>query len=164
MITLYRVDERLIHGQTMIKLLPSYPCDAIIIVDDKIAKNNQMKMVYQSVLPTNVKLYVFDTQKALRKLPEAEISKKKYYVITKEISEYEKLLEGGYRVNRPITVSCANKKEGSVSINSGFALLPEEIGVYNRLDDAGYNFEILTLISRVPQSWKTFRTQIKKEG
>lgn len=164
MITLYRVDERLIHGQTMIKLLPNYPCDGIIIVDDKIAVNNQMKMVYQSVLPSNVKLHVFDTRKALRKLPEAAASKKKYYVITKEISVYEKLLEGGYRVEQAITVSCANKKEGSVSINSGFALLPGEIEVYNRLDDAGYHFEILTMISKVPQSWKNFREQMKKEG
>ena len=39
MITLYRIDDRLVHGQTMIKLLPNYPCDGIIIVNDEIAKN-----------------------------------------------------------------------------------------------------------------------------
>ncbi|MBI0151488.1 PTS sugar transporter subunit IIB, partial [Bifidobacterium sp. M0353] len=27
MISLYRIDDRIIHGQTMIKLLPQYPCD-----------------------------------------------------------------------------------------------------------------------------------------
>ena len=52
MITLYRIDDRLVHGQTMIKLLPNYPCDGIIIVNDEIAKNEQMKAIYQSVLPS----------------------------------------------------------------------------------------------------------------
>ena len=50
MITLYRIDDRLVHGQTMIKLLPNYPCDGIIIVNDEIAKNEQMIKVYCLVL------------------------------------------------------------------------------------------------------------------
>jgi len=85
MITLYRIDDRLVHGQTMIKLLPNYPCDGIIIVNDEIAKNEQMKAIYQSVLPSTVKLHVFDVTKASKKLEEAQKSGKKYYIITKLI-------------------------------------------------------------------------------
>ena len=155
MITLYRIDDRLVHGQTMIKLLPNYPCDGIIIVNDEIAKNEQMKAIYQSVLPSTVKLHVFDVTKASKKLEEAQKSGKKYYIITKNVTDYERLYELGWVVKEPITVSCCSKKENSIAINNGFFLLPEEIRTYNRLD--GYEFEIMTMVSKVPSSWKSFK-------
>lgn len=157
MITLYRIDNRLVHGQTMIKLLPNYPCDGIIIVNDDIAKNERMKAIYQSVLPSTVKLHVFDVIKASKKLEEAQKSGKKYYIITKNVTDYERLYELGWVVKEPITVSCCSKKENSIAINNGFFLLPEEIRTYNRLDDLGYEFEIMTMISKVPSSWKSFK-------
>ena len=43
MFSLFRIDDRLVHGQTMIKLLPNYPSDGIIIINDEIAENAQMK-------------------------------------------------------------------------------------------------------------------------
>ena len=110
MITLYRIDDRLVHGQTMIKLLPNYPCDGIIIVNDEIAKNEQMKAIYQSVLPSTVKLHVFDVTKASKKLEEAQKSGKKYYIITKNVTDYERLYELGWVVKEPITVRCCSKK------------------------------------------------------
>jgi PTS system mannose-specific IIB component len=71
MFSLFRIDDRLVHGQTMIKLLPNYPCDGIIIINDEIAENAQMKSIYQSVLPGNVKLYVFNFENAVKKLCES---------------------------------------------------------------------------------------------
>ena len=70
MFSLFRIDDRLVHGQTMIKLLPNYPCDGIIIINDEIAENAQMKSIYQSVLPGNVKLHVFKFENAVKKLNE----------------------------------------------------------------------------------------------
>lgn len=77
--------------------------------------------------------------------------------------DYEKLLKLGFKVTEPITVSCCNRKEGSVAVNNGFYLLPEEIDTYNRLDEQGYQFEIMTMMSKWPVSWKSFKTKIGKE-
>lgn len=163
MIVLYRIDDRLIHGQTMIKLIPKYPCDGIIIVNDDVAQNPKMKEIYQSVLPGSVKLHVFDVDKAMKKLPEAEVSSKRYYVITKNVTDYERLYQKGFQVKAHITVGCCSRKEGSIAVNNGFFLLPEEIDTYNRLDDAGYEFDIMTMTSKLPSSWKSFRNKLEKE-
>lgn len=159
MFSLFRIDDRLVHGQTMIKLLPNYPCDGIIIINDEIAENAQMKSIYQSVLPGNVKLHVFKFENAVKKLNEAMVSKKRYYLINKGVMDYEKLLELGFKVTEPITVSCCNRKEGSVAVNNGFYLLPEEIDTYNRLDAQGYRFEIMTMMSKWPVDWKSFKNK-----
>lgn len=163
MIVLYRIDDRLIHGQTMIKLIPKVPCDGIIIVNDEVAENPKLREIYQSVLPSSVKLHVFPVDKAIKKLPEAEVSTKRYYVITKNVKDYERLYQKGFQVNEHITVGCCSRKEGSISINNGFFLLPEEIKIYNRLDDAGYLFDIMTMTSKLPASWKSFRSKLEKE-
>ena len=44
MFSLFRIDDRLVHGQTMIKLLPNYPCDGIIIINDEIAENDEIHL------------------------------------------------------------------------------------------------------------------------
>lgn len=59
MISLYRIDDRVIHGQTIVRLLPQYACDGIIIIDDHISGNPQLLGIYKQVVPDTTKLIAF---------------------------------------------------------------------------------------------------------
>ena len=52
MVTLVRVDDRVIHGQTMACWLAQVPCEGILIVDDKLAQNQQMINIYRNTVPS----------------------------------------------------------------------------------------------------------------
>lgn len=53
---LYRIDERLIHGQVMAVWLGKIGANTVVIVDEVSAKDDFMKQVYQMAAPANVKV------------------------------------------------------------------------------------------------------------
>lgn len=161
MIVLYRVDDRLIHGQTVINLIPKYPCEGIIIVNDALAENKSLVEVYSRVVPSSVKVYAYNLEKAVRKLPEARASEKRYYVIVKNICDFKRLYDMGYTAEAAVSVGCVSRQENSVAVTSGFFLLPEEIDAYNYLDEKGYEFSILPMTAKTASSWKVLREKIK---
>ena len=81
MITHYRLEAKIIHGQTTTVLRTMFKCDGIIVVDDLLAKDEIMKKVYSIAAPVSVKTYFYDTKRAVEQLPKAEQSLNNYYVI-----------------------------------------------------------------------------------
>lgn len=132
MITHYRVDERVIHGQTTTKLTKEATVHGIIVVDDKIAADPFMTQLYKTTLPPSIKVYCFDVEKALKKLPEADASQKNYLVIFKYPTTVARLTERGYRLSSQLNIGPQSVREGATYIMPMCGLLPEEI---RALDD-----------------------------
>lgn len=78
MIAYYRVDERVIHGQTLNVVTRQMACDGILVVDDEIAADPYFCTIFKGM--TNYKVLIFSVDAAMRKLQEAERSAKNYFV------------------------------------------------------------------------------------
>lgn len=59
---LYRIDERLIHGQVMVAWQAKTGANTVVIVDDVAAHDAFMQQVYQLAAPSNIKVEVAETQ------------------------------------------------------------------------------------------------------
>ena len=76
-IVLLRCDDRLIHGQCIVRVLNDYKVDQIILVDAFTAANPIMEIVYKMSVPSAVKLslvdpvVVLDLQKRTDSLPKS---------------------------------------------------------------------------------------------
>jgi len=57
-ISLARIDDRLIHGQVIIKWLRAVPCDEILICDDQVRADPFLQKVLSLAVPPNVHLSV----------------------------------------------------------------------------------------------------------
>ena len=57
-VVLYRIDDRLIHGQVMVHWTGKVGADTIVIVDDPSAKDAFMQQVFQLAAPAHVKVIV----------------------------------------------------------------------------------------------------------
>ena len=136
MITHYRVDERVIHGQTTTKLTKEAVIHGIIVVDDKIAADPFMVQLYKTTLPESIKVYCFNTEKALRKLPEADASQKNYLVIFKYTTTVEQLIKAGYRLSSQLNIGPQSVREGSTFIMPMIGLLPEEVQALDTIEKA----------------------------
>ncbi len=55
-IVLYRIDERLIHGQVMVAWQGKTGANTVVIVDEAAAMDEFMQQVYQLAAPANVKV------------------------------------------------------------------------------------------------------------
>ena len=80
MISHYRIDSRVVHGQTTTRIVKEHPVDGVIIVDDGISNDGFIQKIYANALGS-IRMLCFTVEKAARKLPEAEASKKSYLII-----------------------------------------------------------------------------------
>lgn len=57
-VVLYRIDERLIHGQVMVAWLGKFGANTVVIADDASAGDEFMQQVYQLAAPSGVQVEV----------------------------------------------------------------------------------------------------------
>ena len=67
-IVLVRIDDRLIHGQVMTSWLNYTSANKIMIIDNEVAVDPFIKSVLKTCIPANVKLAIFDIEKAAIRL------------------------------------------------------------------------------------------------
>ena len=83
-VSLTRIDDRLIHGQVMTAWIQYTMANEVVIVDDKVAKDEFSKMIMQSAMPKKIKLKVLSTQDAIEYLlDDPENADIKYFLLVK---------------------------------------------------------------------------------
>jgi PTS system mannose-specific IIB component len=65
-LVLVRIDDRLIHGQVVVKWLRHLDCDEVVIVDDEVWKDDELKTVLRLATPRGVSLTVVPGGQAVR--------------------------------------------------------------------------------------------------
>jgi PTS system mannose-specific IIB component len=140
MITLVRVDDRVIHGQTITAWMSAVATDGILIVDDELANNEMMKSVYKNTVPADMKLLVFSVEKALQKLKEAQVSNKKYYVIFRSVFSLNQLIQKGGQFDIDINVGPSSNRPNTTMVVPTISLTKEELDCYRQLGEGGIKF------------------------
>ncbi len=93
-ISFVRIDDRVIHGQLMTRWAKELPCDGIVAIDDAVAADPLLSQVMKGAV-TDVKVWLFDTETAVSKLPKVIASDKKYFVIAKSPVTLRRISEAG---------------------------------------------------------------------
>lgn len=83
-ITVLRCDDRLIHGQCIVKVLNDYKIDYIILVDAFTASNPVMSNIYKMSVPPNVHLDVASAGTAVELIQKASESSERTLVLVKD--------------------------------------------------------------------------------
>lgn len=152
-ISLIRVDDRLIHGQVVLMWSKFRQGDAmILLVDETISNDEFMKNVYRNAgNAMGKKVYIFNKEQGVQKLPKAISSEKKYYVISKSIKELYELSKAGVDFGDEIIVGNQGMRSNTKKVANNiyfteadakacdyleskgikiiFKLIPDEIGV-----------------------------------
>ena len=89
-ISFIRVDDRMIHGQTVTRWSLEYPCTGLIAVNDAAAKNPVLKQAYKSA--SDKKTFVWGVDEFIEKAPKVIASKDQYFLITKNPIDMKKIL------------------------------------------------------------------------
>ena len=89
-ISFIRVDDRMIHGQTVTRWSLEYPCTGLIAVNDAAAKNPVLKQAYKSA--SDKKTFVWGVDEFLSKSSKVLASKDQYFLITKNPIDMKKIL------------------------------------------------------------------------
>ncbi len=94
-ILLWRVDDRLIHGQVVVGWGSHLGLDFIAVVDDELAASDWEQDLYRAGLPDGVEARFSRIEDAIGEIPEWSGGREKGFILTRDVATMRALAEAG---------------------------------------------------------------------
>lgn len=156
-ISFIRIDDRMIHGQTVTRWSLEYPCDGLIAVNDNAATNPVLKAAYKSA--SDKKTFIWTLEEFKQKAQKVLDSESRYFLITKNPIDLEKILvEQGFKPGiKDVIVGPCNDREGAIKLGNNQSVTPEEAAALESIMAEGYNIEFALIKEAAIGNWSKFR-------
>ncbi len=159
--TYIRVDDRLIHGQTIVAWCPTLSIKEIIAIDDESAKNPMLKSILTMGVPQNYKTHIVTTEEAKKLLKEeSPINRlvivrfpEKLEELKEEMEQVEMLILGNI-AKRPDTV---HKVSGATGI---FYLSDRDVSIIDEIASKGIEVCFQQVPTTSKTTWEAFKKSI----
>ncbi|WMJ87064.1 PTS system mannose/fructose/N-acetylgalactosamine-transporter subunit IIB [Anaerocolumna sp. MB42-C2] len=159
--TYIRVDDRLIHGQTIVAWCPTLSIKEIIAIDDVSAKNPMLKSIMTMGVPSTYKTFILTTEEARNLL--AKESNGNRLVIVKFPGKLEDLKEEIQSAELVILGNLA-KRDNTIHKVSGatgiFYLSENDVRIIDNVVSNGTEVCFQQLPSTTKTSWEVFKKSI----
>ena len=141
MIRLTRIDDRLVHGQVAFTWVPALGVDCLLVVNDKIAKDEFQKMALNLAKPAGTKLVIKTIGEAITFLHDEKNSKHKILVLINSIKDAAALAAGVAEITA-VNFGGIRSKEGSRLISKAIAITDDDIPVIQEMLQRSIELEI----------------------
>lgn len=159
MISFIRIDDRMIHGQTVTRWSLEYPCDGLIAVNDAAASNPVLKEAYRSA--SQKKTFVWTKEHFKEVAQKVLDSETQYFLITKNPQDMKELLvDFGFKPGmNHVVVGPSNDRPGATKLGNNQSITQEEAQALEDLTNAGYEVEFALIKEKSIGTWPKFRGQ-----
>lgn len=153
-----RIDDRMIHGQTVTRWAKEFPCDGLIAVNDHAAETTVLKNAYKAA--SDKKTFVWTKEHFYEKAAQVLASEKNYFLITKNpLDMKEILVDHGLKLDniKEVIVGPANDRPGAVKLGNNQSITQEEAEAIEAIEQAGYRVKFQLLPDVAIGYWDTFK-------
>jgi fructoselysine and glucoselysine-specific PTS system IIB component len=141
MIKLTRIDDRLVHGQVAFTWVPALGVDCLLVVNDKVAKDEFQKMALNLAKPAGTKLVIKSVADAIIFLHDEKNGKHKILVLVNSIKDAAALAAGVAEITA-VNFGGIRSKEGSRLISKAVAITDDDIPVIQEMLNKSLELEI----------------------
>lgn len=141
MIRLTRIDDRLLHGQVALTWTPSLGVDCLLVANDKVAKDEFLKMAMGLAKPSSAKLLIKTVDDAIVFLKDERSRSLKVLVLVNCVND-ARLLADALTEIKSINFGGIRGKEGSRLISKAIAVTDDDVTVIRELLKKGIELEI----------------------
>jgi len=99
-VALYRIDDRLIHGQVVVGWGQPLNVAFIVLVDDAVAASDWEQDLYRAGVPPEMELAFESVESAAAKLPALEARAEVGIVLTADIDTMQRLIDASGRITK----------------------------------------------------------------
>jgi mannose/fructose/N-acetylgalactosamine-specific phosphotransferase system component IIB len=92
---LYRIDDRLIHGQVVVGWGQPMDVKFIVLVDDAVATSDWEQELYRMGVPPYMQVYFMSVDDAIRDLPALREDQRRGILLTPDIPTMRRLVDAG---------------------------------------------------------------------
>lgn len=163
MITLVKVDDRMIHGQIVLMWTTLRKGDALIVVVDDATYNNDFlrKSVIQAGNAVRKKTYCWNTAEAISKMQKVIDSKINYFVIGRSIKQLYDIYQAGINIGNDIQYGTASvRKDGYVKVWQNINLSPTDIKMCEDLYQKGIHITFKLIPDESGTTWERERKKL----
>lgn len=146
MISLVRIDDRLVHGQVAYGWTSTVDANVILVVNDE-AKNDKVRaMALNMAKPNNVKLYIRGVEESGEIIKKFAESKKSHVlIIVKDVQDAHRLVELSGGVINQLNVGGLPHKEGKKKLMDLVSVNKIEIEQLKDIESKGVEVEFRML-------------------
>lgn len=156
-ITLVRVDDRVIHGQTTTRWAATRHIDAFIVASDKVAKDELRKKVLKSAA-NPFKLGIYDEATSVEKIKMAKESKKDFFIISDSPQNFANILKMGGDFGKVLNIGCMNTRPGAKVLGGTLAIDQADYDALEYMHENGIELQFQVIPSDNIRTWE----QVKK--
>ena len=139
-ILLYRVDERLIHGQVVVGWGNRLKFDQIVLVNDQVAQNTWERELYLACVPPEIKATILSVDEGVAKILQNGFEGKKAVILVDSPFEILRMVEKGVKIDS-VNVGGVHSKTNRKKILPYLFLSQKEISAFKRIISAGIKCE-----------------------
>jgi PTS system mannose-specific IIB component/fructoselysine and glucoselysine-specific PTS system IIB component len=136
-ILLYRVDERLIHGQVLVGWGSRLRPDRYLVVDDPLAASDWEQELYTLGLPQRSEVAFFTVTEARKQLPGWKTSDVRSILLTRDIATMLRLAEGGLLAEEEVNLGGLHLREDRQEVLPYLFLDNADRAALRALDEEG---------------------------
>ena len=140
MIVLFRVDDRLIHGQVVLGWGSVLKPDRIVLADDEVASNEWERNLYASAAPPEIKVSILPLTEAAAQLKRGVFDAEKVILLVKHPRSVLSLMDLGLPVSE-VNVGGLHYREGREKILENVYLDAEERSIMRELVKRGVTLD-----------------------
>lgn len=155
-ITLVRVDDRVIHGQTTTRWTKARNVFGILAVGDNLANDELRKKVLKAAAG-NLKLGVYSEEVAAEKIPKAKEGPKDYFLISDSPQTFASLVREGVDIGKVLNVGPMNTRPGTKVLGRTVAIDEKDYAAFEYLASEGIDIQFQLLPDDDVKTWSSMK-------
>lgn len=141
-----RIDSRLVHGQVASAWTKEVRPDRIIVVSDRVSKDELRKKLLKQAAPSGVPVNIVPIKKMVEVLNDTRFGGQKIFFLFENPQEAAIAIESGLPIKK-LNVGGMVHSEGKTLISKAIAVDHEDIVAFNHLKELGVELEVRQLPS-----------------
>lgn len=140
-IVLIRVDDRLVHGQTIEAWVPYCNANCLIVANDEAAKNRLQKTAIESCASRAITIKVEDIKEAVSDINSKDAGRENVMVIVSSLKDVMRLYSWGLKISS-INIGNIHHNGGSMMLSPSVFIDKEDWGFLLKFKELGINIDI----------------------
>lgn len=155
-ITLVRVDDRVIHGQTTTRWTKARDVFGILAVGDNLANDDLRKRVLKAAAG-NLKLGVYSEDVAVEKIEKAAAGIKPYFLISDTPQTFANIVRKGGDIGKVLNVGPMNTRPGTKVLGRTVAIDEQDYQAFEYLSSQGIDVQFQLLPDDDIKRWEVMK-------
>ena len=144
-VSVFRIDDRLIHGQVITAWIAYADAKSIVVADDKAAKDEFTQSLLKMATPDSIQLKILSVEDAITYLKGDEDAGK-VLLLVRGPEQALQIIRAGI-AKKDINVGNMNMKKGKTKVLSNLWVFPEDVENIQKLYEEGIKLEVRAIPS-----------------